>query len=128
MHPGYDGFAKDFVSDAICLIGIKEPNRRDEVIEIYRRYLNFMQENIPLQNGCSGYVAGSIMSDLIDLKANELLPEIKKLHDYGYVNLNICGSYEDVEDEINSNRDTWREFEFTDIKAFYKELQRVFKQ
>lgn len=127
MHPGYDGYAKGFVSDAIAMIGIEEPQRRDEVIGIYRRYLNFMQENMPSQNGCSGYVAGAIMSNLIDLKAKELLSEIKKLHDSGYVNLNICGPYESVENEINSNSEIRNQYDFTDIKNLYKQLQRAFK-
>lgn len=86
-----------------------------------------MQENIPSQNGCSGYVAGTIMSNLIDLKATELLPEIKRLHDSGYVNLNICGSFEDVENEIKSNKTTLDKFDFTDIRDLYARLQRTFK-
>ena len=127
MHPGYEGFAKGFVSDALSFIATEEPEQRNVIIEIYRRYLNFMQENIPSQNGCSGYVAGTIMSNLIDLKATELLPEIKKSHDCGYVNLNICGSYEDVEKEINSNNNTLDKFDFTNIKDLYHRLQRTFK-
>lgn len=127
MHPGYEGFAKGFVSDALSFIATEEPEQRNVIIEIYRRYLNFMQENIPSQNGCSGYVAGTIMSNLIDLKATELLPEIKKLHDCGYVNLNVCGSYEDVEKEINSNNNTLDKFDFTNIKDLYHRLQRTFK-
>lgn len=126
-HPGYEGYAKGFVSDAISFIATEEPTRRDVVIEIYRRYLNFMQENIPSQHGCSGYVAGTVMSNLIDLKAKELLPEIKKLYQSGYVNLNVCGSYEEVEKEINSNRKPLDKFDFTGIKDLYQRLQRAFK-
>ena len=67
------------------------------------------------------------MSNLIDLKATELLPEIKRLHDSGYVNLNICGSFEDVENEIKSNKTTLDKFDFTDIRDLYARLQRTFK-
>lgn len=86
-----------------------------------------MQTNIPAQNGCSGYVAGTIMSNLIDLKATELLPEIKRLHDSGYVNLNVCGTFEDVENGIKSNRDTLDKFDFRGIKELYARLQQAFK-
>lgn len=125
-HPGYEGYAKGFVSDALSFIATEEPARRGEIIEIYRRYLNFMQENIPSQNGCSGYVAGFIMSCLIDLKAEELLPEIKRLYDSGYVNLNICGSYDMVEEDIKSDKDMSEKYDFTDIKDLYSRLQEVF--
>ncbi|MDE7412801.1 MAG: hypothetical protein K2N05_03285 [Muribaculaceae bacterium] len=127
MHPGFEGYAKEFVSDALSYIAIVEPERRPEIIEIYRRYLNFMQENIPSQNGCSGYVAGVIIGNLIDIKAIELLPEIKRLHDSGYVNLNLCGPYEEVEKEIKSPKKPLSKFDFKDIKDMYKSLKRTFK-
>lgn len=125
--PGFDTYAKSYASDALSFIAMEQPERRDEIIEIYRCYLNFMQENMPMHKGCSGYVAGSVMSNLIDLKAKELLPEIKKLHDSGYVNLNVCGSYEDVESEINSKKSVLDKFDFTNIKDFYSRMQRTFK-
>lgn len=125
--PGYDGYAKSYASEALSFIAMEQPERRDEIIGIYRQYLNFMQENMPTHKGCSGYVAASVVSDLIDLKAKELLPEIKKLHDSGYVNLNVCGSYEKVEREINSDKAPLAEFDFKDIKDFYLMMERTFK-
>lgn len=128
MQPGLSGYAKGYVSDAISFIAMEEPARRAEVIELFRRYLNFMQENMQAQKGCSGYVAGTVMSSLIDIKAVELLPEIKRLYDSGYVNLNVCGSYADIEREIcDSSRTPLHRFDFTGIKDFYRRMERAFK-
>lgn len=121
-HPGYDGYAKGYVSDALSFIAMEEPERRDEVIGIYGRYLDFMQENMPAVNGCSGMVAGFMMSNLMDLGAKELLPKIKKLYDSGYVNLNICGDYEEVKSGIGSGDTVLDKFDFTDIKDFYNRM------
>lgn len=127
MTPGFVGFAKNYAADALSFIAMEHPERRDEIIEIYRRYLDFMQENMPARHGCSGYVAGAVTSNLIDLKAKELLPQIKKLHDSGYVNLNVCGSYDDVESEINSDNTVHNNYDFKGIKDFYDRMQRTFR-
>lgn len=117
------------MSDALSFIAMEEPERRDEVIGIYSRYLDFMQENIPEAKGCSGTLAGFIMNNLIDLRAKELLPQIKRLYDSGYVNLNICGDYEEVRSGIEkySKHDPLDKFDFTDIKSFYSDLQHTFR-
>lgn len=125
-HPGFDGFAKSYVALAISFIATEEPERREEIIELFRRYLNFMQENIPTQNGCSGYVAAAIISTLINLKATELLPEIKKLFDSDYVNLNVCGTYKDVKRDIHYGHQYAEKYDFTDIFDFYTRFQRAF--
>ena len=125
MHPGYEGEHKGYMAQALAFIALEMPDRRDEVLGILRRYLTFMSKNIPAAHGCSGFVAGLVIKSLMDIKAVELLPEIKKLFACGFVNRNQCGDYRKVENELTSPDAPKGKYDFTDIKDFYARVKQT---
>ena len=125
MHPGYEGEHKGYMTQALAFIALEMPDRRDEVLGILRRYLTFMSKNIPAAHGCSGFVAGLVIKSLMDIKAVELLPEIKKLFACGFVNRNQCGDYRKVENELTSPDAPKGKYDFTDIKDFYARVKQT---
>lgn len=124
-EPGLDKFLKAELSDSVVTIVLFEPERRQEVIEWYRGVLNFYLENISNSAYYDAEMAGMIMSDLIDIKAVELLPEIKCLHDTNLVDEMICGTYDDVADEINSPLDSlFRDYSLLNIYERYEKYNK----
>lgn len=123
MHPGYETDHKGYVAQALAFIAMEMQDRRDEILGIFRRYISFMRKNIPEAHGCSGSVAGQVIRCLTDIKAIELLPEIKQLFDLGFVNRNKCGSYEKIESELTSDRPPRSRYDFTGIKDFYARVK-----
>lgn len=95
-EPGLYTFAHYMVFPAVAMIALRHPERRQEIIEWFRQVLLFYTENIAGNDCCDGALAGMIMSDLLDLHAIELLPEIKMLYDTQLVDKGCCGDYNDV--------------------------------
>lgn len=98
--PGLYPFARVKVSYAVPMIARLEPNRRAEVIDWFRRLLQFYQPNLTSCHCCDGGLIGMITTELLGLQATELLPEIKALYDTGLVDEMCCGNYQKVEKEM----------------------------
>ncbi len=101
-EPCFSSFMKDNVVEALVTMMLQEPVRRDEILSIFRRQLESMLDRLPRREGCDGNLAGFLMAHLADIRAVELLPEIKKVYSTGYVNPMIAGDYEEVVEAINS--------------------------
>ncbi len=99
--PGLSSYMRGIVAETLTMIAVKHPERRGEIIEIFRRRLQSMVPDLPEQYSCDGNFAGSMMSYLIDLEAKELIPEIKEVFATGCVDKNIAGDYDTVMEEIN---------------------------
>lgn len=84
------------------MIAYNEPSRREEILEVFRRLLNMMTENLPAVRCCDGMYAGLVVCALMDINAVELLPEIKAMFDTGYVDCGAAGNYAVVEREIGT--------------------------
>ena len=102
-EPGLYPLARTNVFTAMAFIAVNEPERRNEVIEWFRNILVFYKENAYNPEVYDGNLAGMLMGDLIDMKAAELLPEIKQLFDTGQVDEMCSGNYESISEEINSD-------------------------
>ena len=104
MEEGLYTWAKIEVSEAVAQMAVIQPERRDEAIEWFRTLLTAYTQNLTeTATRCDASLAGMITNQLIDIKAVELLPEIKALYDTGLVDEFICGKYSTVEDEMNSS-------------------------
>ena len=101
---GLDSYLRSQAPDALAMIVYKQPERREEVIAVFRRLLNNMVSNLPVQNACDGTFAGYVMSNLMDIKATELIPEIKAAFATDCVNKTIAGDCQDVIKEIQRGR------------------------
>ena len=73
---GVDIYAKCEVFPAVVQIGLRHPERREEVIEWFRQVLRFATEDLPEGDAFDSELAGLLVCDIIDLQAVELKPEL----------------------------------------------------
>ena len=125
---GLDTFNHVKVFPPVAYIAYLHPERRNEVIEWFREILRFATEKLPETQYFDSELAGMMSNDLIYLKAEELLPEIKAMFDTGLVSLACCGDYENVEKDILSLKQThWHEYPM-EIHERYSKLKKLWKK
>lgn len=128
-EPGLYTFARCMVSPAVALVARMYPERRSEVIDWFRNLLQFYVEELPRKICCDGTLVGLIMSDLMDLHASELLPEIKAVFATGEVDEGCVGDYSAVEKEILNLSSGWlRDVYKTDIYERYEDYSKMWKK
>ncbi len=125
-EPGLWWFFRYEAVVALAMIAYNEPSRRGEILEVFRRLLNMMTENLPARRCCDGTFAGLVVSALMDINAVELLSEIKTMFDTGYVDCGAAGNYAVVELEIGTpNGHVAEELKPASIFKMYEELDRM---
>ena len=120
--PGLYTYARYLIFPTVLQIAIKEPERRNEVIEWFRKVLRFYTENLNTNHCCDGLLAGLLVADLVKLQAEELLPEIKAMYETGKVNEQCCGNYENVKTIISKPSQFAIEYQF-EAHAHYEQLR-----
>ncbi len=125
-QPGLDSFLRSQAPDALAMIIFNHPERRGEIIEVFRRLLNNMISNLPVQKACDGTFAGFVMSSLMDIYAKELIPEIKDTFATDCVNKTIAGNCKKVIKEIETGRGAIRDYAYQlpDIYEQYESLKK----
>lgn len=93
-------YAKCQAIAALASIGVLQPDRRDEIVGLFRELLVFATEHLAENTTFSPAMAGLMTCDVIDLQARELLPELKNLYDTGLVDEGIAGHFSEVEEEL----------------------------
>ncbi len=125
-QPGLDSYLRSQASDALAMIVFKHPERREEIINVFRRLLNEMIINLPVHRACDGTFAGFVMSNLMDIDAKELIPEIKATFATDCVNKTIAGDCKDVIKDIEHSRGAidLDKYEIPDIYEQYENLKK----
>ena len=125
-QPGLDSYLRSQAPEALAMIIFNQPERRSEIIEVFRRLLNNMTSNLPVQKACDGTFAGFVMSNLMDIVAKELIPEIKEIFATDLVNKTIAGDCNDVITEIKSGRGERHKDKYVqpDIYDQYEDLKK----
>lgn len=118
-EPGLDELNTAIAPKALTGIAVNHPEMRGRVIEFFRGLLTRMVDELPRRTIWGPAYAGSVMSNLIDLSAEELLPEIKRVYDTGWVEPNACGSYDNVKDDILAHRGSTWEYRPVDLYDTY---------
>ncbi len=103
--PGLCTFARAQLPRVLCMIAYNTPERRGEIIEVFRRLLAGMVDRLPRQQACDGAFAGFLMCELISIKATELLPEIEAVFATDCVDKTVCGNRDSVVRDL-MDRDT----------------------
>lgn len=123
-EPGLDNYLKSEAFSALTMIAILHPERREEIIEVFRRILHSWVTKLPIQKSCDGMLAGLFMSNLIDLRASELIPEIKAVFATGCVDKAVAGDCAQVVKEIKQGwPDVSDKYKFPDIYSQYSRLK-----
>lgn len=122
---GLNTYFKFIVFHMVTIIGIKQPERREEVIEWYREAVRFATEVLPQIQYIDPTLSGLIADELIILQAKELLPEIKQMYDAQLVDLEICGDFKKVSRLMRNSKykDSIDIYEY-DI---YKQIKEILK-
>ena len=126
-QPGLDSYLRSQAPDALAMIIFNHPERRGEIIEVFRRLLINMISNLPTQKACDGTFAGFVMSNLIDIVAKELIPEIKEIFETDMVNKTIAGDCNDIIKDIKSGRrEIYKDkYVLPDIYEQYEDLKKT---
>lgn len=127
-EPALDSVIRADAVDALVMIVVNHPERRYEVIEALRGLLGSMVDRLPRQEACDGLFAGCIMSSLIDLRAVELIPEIREVFATDCVNKSIAGGADDVIERMKSDARIRHRGKYTlpDIYQEYKDIRGLF--
>ncbi|WP_300441418.1 DUF1186 domain-containing protein [Christiangramia sp.] len=127
--PNIDAGGKCIVGESLVKIINKTDGRRTDFINEYRQVLNLYIGNAENENFADTDAIGFIVSDLMDLGYDELLPEIKQLFDLELVDTSICGPLTEVETEIMGDPvEKSIRFIEKDIFAQYEELHSYEKE
>lgn len=97
---GLETYSKCSVLSAVTQIALHQPERRSEVLEWYRKVTRFATKMLPQTQWFDSALAGLLVCELIDIQAQELLPEIKKLFETELVDIGICGDYAHIHRDI----------------------------
>lgn len=121
-EPNIDTYNKSLIGTALVMTPSIHPKLREEVIEHSRIILKFFQENF--ENPAIGDTdfLGFFIADLMDIKAVELLDDIKILYEKEYVGYGICGPYEDVVESMEEaeKKSNYNRADFVTIQQHYE--------
>ena len=121
--PGLYTYARYLILPTVLQVAEKEPERKAEVVEWFRKVLNFYTDNIADNHCCDGSLAGLLIADLMKLQAEELLPEVKALFETGKVNVQCCGDYNNFEEMIKRPHAFTIQYQF-EAHEHYAELRQ----
>lgn len=121
----YD-FAKANVPEAVAMIVRYTPERREEIVGWFRELVLFATEKLPETQSIDSTVAGLMTNCIMDVKAKELLPEIRSMFDTGLVDEGCCGHYNDVSKEINDDTLHFVEEHLTDVYERFDDMKERF--
>ena len=115
------------VFHTVVQIALRQTERRVEVIEWFREALHFCIDHVAEAKAVDNGVAATMICDLIDLQAIELLPEIHALFDTEMVDLSHCGRRQEVLDDIVSPDYAGRlDYCILDIYDRFEDMRRKF--
>lgn len=93
-------FARSEVSAALAQIVLHDPERRIEIVDIYRDLLHFFISNRQDETIADNIVVNLMIDDIMDFKGKELLPEIKNIYAADMQDESMNGNLQDVIDNI----------------------------
>lgn len=126
-EPGLYSYARGFITPAVAAIAVNEPERREEIIDWFRQLLRFLIVNVADSSVYDASLAGTIVADLLDINATELLPEIKELYDTKQVDFVCCGKYPEVEQRMLKGVKSLADFSMPDIFHRYRDYEKQWK-
>jgi len=120
--PSVYTYARSEVSVAMAETALHDPGRRDEVIEWYRKLLNYWLSDEAEGERIETELTGLVVCNLIDVKATDLIPEISMLYEENLAWPGIAGPLEHVLKDIRRPLDVKRKRETMSIFDKYHEI------
>lgn len=113
-EPGLSPEFKSFVFSAVNYI-VNEPGRRTEVLDWYREIIGFYIEHCDDISLFSANLGGLLIYEILNIRPQELIPEIKELFDATEIDTIFCGDYQDVMSQLLSDDTPVSDFALMDI-------------
>jgi len=101
MLPGIWRHARTEISTCVQQIAFHQPERKEEVIQWFREVFRLIAQASLKDNIIDSDFLGYAIWNAIEIRDPELIPEMKKLFDLGYVSTGICGDFEEIEQDIH---------------------------
>jgi len=124
MEHTVNKYCKTAVSVALTQIALHNPEKKDEIEDLYNEVLNYFVQQIDpniIDDIDSDYIA-LLICDIIDCRFSSLLPVIKELYMKSYVSLGVVGSYESVEVSISDTYSYDERSPIFNIFELYKDV------
>lgn len=109
-------------SEVLAQIAVKYPELKDEVLSIIKDTLTKMPERLESGDWYNVEVPAFFTSAVLDLKASELLPEIKRVYATGLVDPGVCGDIDEVTEELRMPHSDWQRITFPSKETLMKYL------
>jgi len=94
-------FARTEVSVALTKILLHHPEKREEIINLYKSITDFFISNKTDETIMDTSVISLMIGDIIEFNGKELLPEIQRLYEEDWVDESMTGSLQEVITELN---------------------------
>lgn len=118
---GLENFYKENVVVAMRHVGL-DLGRRDEAVAWFRCLLADILNDFPTAIYTDAVLNGFIVETLLHLDAREALPEIKRLYDISFIDIEECGTYDDIVADMGESRDLPIDM---DIKSRFHTMSRI---
>ena len=99
FSPNIWTYARSEVSSCVGQIGLHQPDKKRSYRMVQGYFNHLAGASLDDEIIDSDFI-GLAICDAIDIRGIELLPDIKKLYDLGYVGTGICGSFKEVEQDM----------------------------
>ena len=114
-------FARSEVSAAFAQIVQHSPEKRVEIVDIYRDLLRFFISNQQDQTIADNTVVNLMIGDIMEFKGKELLPEIKNIYAADMQDESMNGDLQDVIDDIEKLSSEEEKY------IFFKRIENYFE-
>lgn len=95
-RPGIDTYVRTTFPDMVEQLALHEPERREEALKWFKDVMQFFLDSKLEDNVIDSDFIALLICNIIDINGSELLPEIEKLFEKGFVSVGICGTWEQV--------------------------------
>jgi len=100
-EPYNHSFARSEISVALTQIVLHHPERRNEIIALYKDVIHFLIINKANEAINDPTVVGLMLDDIIEFNGKELLPEIKMLFDEDIAGESVSGGLQEIIGELD---------------------------
>jgi hypothetical protein len=114
-------YARTTGASAAGKIALFFPELRDTVLSIYKEWFNYHLDQIDNERVLDTTLLSYMVWNCMDMKAGDLLGDIKTLYDKNLIHFSIVGSYEDVEAAM-TEKDSFHGEQLRDIFTRYDQV------
>jgi hypothetical protein len=121
-EPDRDCYHRSEVSKAISQVTLHQPERREEVINIFRDTLNYFIQHQDDERLIDTDLTGFMVGDILDMEGRELIPELTEVFRNKLANPGISGDLKAVLKELSAPQKRDRKQKLSDIYNRYTDI------